>query len=397
MSQSVTVGRDAKEDLRVTLQRAPGAGVKVDLQSSVQRLYGQRVEATVRATLQALGQNDLQVTVQDQGALDWVIAARVEAAVKALDPTVQAEALPAMLPQNGYAVTRDRMRRSRLYLPGNQPDLMTGAGLFRPDGVILDLEDAVAPAQKHAARFLVRNALRAVDFGGAERMVRINQGQRGLVDLPHVLAHNVHTLLVPKAESADDVLAVVLRVRELTDREVFLMPILESALGVERAFEIASAHASVVALAFGAEDFPKDIGAVRTREGRESFVARCKLVLGARAARVQPIDTVFSDVADEEGLLSSTREAIALGFDGKGCIHPRQIRVIHEAFRPADKDVRYALQVKDAMAQAEARGDGAVSIGSKMIDPPVVARALRVLELAAFYQVDLQALAQEVK
>jgi len=205
--------------------------------------------------------------------------------------------------------------------------------------------------------------------------------------------HNVHTILVPKVEDPAQINAVVERIEELAPgRTIFLMPILESALGVERAYDIASAHDSVVALAFGAEDFTKDIGAARTDKGTESFVARSKLVLGARAAGVQPIDTVYSDVANEAGLLASTEEAISLGFDGKGCIHPRQIQVIHQAFRPADKDVVYALKVKAAIAQAEARGDGVISIGSKMIDPPVVGRALRVLRLAEFYDIDLDAM-----
>ena len=393
MEQLAVAGRDAKEDLLVELRPAgAGAGVTIDLHSSVGALYGASIQQLARDTATALGLTDVVLTLRDKGALDWVIQARIEAAAKKLYPQLTPEVLPAMHPQNDYRVTRDRMRRSRLYLPGNQPDLTLNAGLFTPDAVILDLEDAVAPAQKHAARFLVRNALRAVDFAGAERMVRINQLPAGLDDLPFIIAHNVHTILLPKAEAASDVLAVVDRVQQLTDQPVFLMPILESALGVVRAYEIAAAHEAVVALAFGAEDFTKDIGAARTDAGTESFAARSQLVLAARAAGVQPIDTVYSNVANEAGLLASTHEAIALGFDGKGCIHPRQVRVIHDAFRPADKDVVYALKVKRAMAEAEARGDGAVAIGSKMIDPPVVGRAMRVLKLAQFYQLDLDAL-----
>ncbi len=393
MNEVVSVGRDAKEDLRVELQRRPGEGVTLVLESTVKTLYGHLIEAVVKDAAERLALSDVQIKVMDRGALDWVIQARVEAAARAMDPTLDAEVLPEMHKNNDYTVERDRMRRSRLYLPGNAPDLMIGAGLFRPDGVILDLEDAVAPAHKPAARFLVRNALRAVDFGGAERMVRINQIPQGLDDLPFVVDHNVHTILVPKVEDPAQINAVVERIEELAPgRTIFLMPILESALGVERAYDIASAHDSVVALAFGAEDFTKDIGAARTDKGTESFVARSKLVLGARAAGVQPIDTVYSDVANEAGLLASTEEAISLGFDGKGCIHPRQIQVIHQAFRPADKDVVYALKVKAAIAQAEARGDGVISIGSKMIDPPVVGRALRVLRLAEFYDIDLDAM-----
>jgi citrate lyase subunit beta/citryl-CoA lyase len=227
-------------------------------------------------------------------------------------------------------------------------------------------------------------------------MVRINQLPRGLDDLPLVVPHGVHTILVPKVERAADILAVVDRIEQLSDRTIYLMPILESALGIENAYAIASAHPSVAALAFGAEDFTRDIGAERTESGRESFAARSRVVLAARAAGVQPIDTVYSDVGNEEGLLAATHEAIALGFDGKGCIHPRQIRIIHEAFRPAPEAVAQAWRIKQAMDAAEARGDGVVALGRKMIDPPVVARALRTLELARFYRIDPEQIAAEV-
>lgn len=388
-------GRDAKEDLVVQIE--PGSGLTIDLHSSVATFYGRQIRELVQRTAAGLGLSGVRIEVHDKGALDWVIQARVEAAARELDPSLTAEALPPVgRPGPDVQVTRDRMRRSRLYLPGNQPDLMINAGLFEPDGVILDLEDAVAPPQKHAARYLVRNALRAVDFGPTERMVRINQLPRGLDDLPFAVEHGAHTILVPKAEQADDVLAVAERIGQLTDSEVFLMPILESGKGVINAYPIAAAHPSVVALAFGAEDFTRDIGAERTRKGTESFVARSQLVLAARAAGVQPIDTVFSDVGDEAGLLASTREAIALGFDGKGCIHPRQVRTIHDAFRPDPAAVVHAHRVQQAMQEAEARGDGAVALGRKMIDPPVVARALRTLKLAAFYGMDPEQLSQEV-
>jgi citrate lyase subunit beta/citryl-CoA lyase len=386
MTDKARVGRDAKEDLIVEMTPAEGGGVTIDLQSSVATLYGEAIEAQVRRTAEALGLDGVAIHIEDHGALDWVIDARVEAAAAKLRPEAELPAvLPEHVPERDFEVERNRMRRSRLYLPGNQPDLALNAGLFSPDGVILDLEDAVAPAQKDQARYLVRNALRAIDFGPSERMVRINQLPRGLDDLEYVVPHGVHTILIPKAEQAADVLGVADRIAQLTDRTIWLMPILESALGVERGFEIAAAHPTVVALAFGAEDFTKDIGAQRTDKGTESFVARSKLVLAARAAGVQPIDTVYSDVGNEAGLLAATAEAISLGFDGKGCIHPRQVRVIHDAFRPDDAAVAYAVKVKRAMAEAEARGDGAVSIGRKMIDPPVVARAMRTLKLAEFY------------
>jgi citrate lyase subunit beta/citryl-CoA lyase len=163
---------------------------------------------------------------------------------------------------------------------------------------------------------------------------------------------------------------------------VYLMPILESGRGILRADEIAAAAPLNVALTIGLEDFTADIGAERSQEGRESFVARSMLVMAARAHGLQPIDTVYSDVQNEEGLRQSTLESKQLGFEGRGCIHPRQIRVIHEAFAPAPAEVERARKIVDALCAAEARGSGVVALGSKMIDPPVVKRAQKILKLA---------------
>jgi citrate lyase subunit beta/citryl-CoA lyase len=160
------------------------------------------------------------------------------------------------------------------------------------------------------------------------------------------------------------------------------MPIVESAKGAWRAFEIAAAADTVVALAIGLEDYTADIGAERTPAGRESFWARSQVLNGARAAGVQPIDTVFSDVADEAGLRASVEEARGLGFVGKGCIHPRQIAVVHEGFAPTDAEIARARRIVLAFEDAERRGLGVVALGSKMVDPPVVKRALRTVRLA---------------
>lgn len=389
----ISAGREAKEDVLIELTAQSGQGLTLNLESSVATFYGEHLRQLIKAKIEECQLTDVAVRVKDQGALDWVVLARFEAAVRRFAPKKHRELLPPMLAANNYTVDRDRRRRSRLYLPGNQPDLMLNAGLFKPDGVILDLEDAVAPAQKDAAQLLVRNALRSVDFAGTERMVRINQLPRGLDDLPFAVLHNAHTILLPKAEKANDVLAVVSRIKELTDRPVWIMPILESALGIENAYAIASSHPHVCAITFGAEDFCRDIGAARSEAGTESFYARSRVVIAARAAGVQPIDTVYSDVENEEGMRQSVREAISLGFDGKGCIHPRQIAVIHDTFRPSDKELINAYKIKKAMDEATARGEGVVSLGSKMIDPPVAARAVRVLNLAELYKIDVAALA----
>jgi citrate lyase subunit beta/citryl-CoA lyase len=222
---------------------------------------------------------------------------------------------------------------------------------------------------------------------GAERMVRINQGELGLEDLRFVVPHNVHIILIPKCESAEQVRRVDERIDEICknlgiERRIFLMPIIESALGAIKAYEIAIASRNNVALTIGLEDYTADIGTTRTPEGRESFWARSQIVNAARAAGIQPIDTVFSDVRDMEGLRQSVLEAKSLGFEGKGCIHPRQIAVIHEAFAPSEEEIEKAKKIVLAFEEAEQKGLGVVSLGSKMIDPPVVKRALHTINAA---------------
>jgi citrate lyase subunit beta/citryl-CoA lyase len=264
---------------------------------------------------------------------------------------------------------------------------MPNAGLHRPDAVILDLEDSVHPEDKAAARLLVRNALRTIDFAGAERMVRINQGRTGLEDLHAVMSGLPDTIVIPKCESAEQVVAVereaqrIMRERGHT-RGFLLLPIIESALGVEHGFAIASASERICALSIGLEDYTADIGAERTVEGRESLFARQAVLNAAKAAGIQALDSVFSDVSDVEGLERSCREARSLGFDGKGCIHPRQIQAIHEAFAPTEREIAWAQQVVLAFEEAQKQRTNVVALGSRMIDPPVVQRAVRQTELA---------------
>jgi len=292
--------------------------------------------------------------------------------------------MPA-LEKNLEGSPKDRFRFSRLYLPGNTPHLFINAGIHNPDGLILDLEDAVAYDKKYEASFLVRNVLRCVDLADAERMVRINQIPRGLDDLPFIVNHGVNLILVPKCESADQIIAVNDKIAELSDnkdRKIWLMPIIESALGVMKAYEIAIAADNVVALAIGLEDYTADMGVQRTREGKESFFARNMLTMACKAAGIQAIDSVYSDVDDTEGLINAIKESKSIGFTGMGCIHPRQIRVIHEYYGPEEAEIEKAKRIVLAFDDATAKGLGVVSLGSKMIDPPVVKRALTTIDVA---------------
>lgn len=380
-------GKDIRSDCWMSLELTDSGGIQVSLTSKVDVMYGESLVELCQKGLDHLGVEHAKVTVEDYGALPFTLMARLETVLRRVRPDLTKELLPDMQPFCTYDTRRDRFRRSRLYLPGDEPKFMINAGIHKPDGIILDLEDSVAPPHKDAAQTLVRNGLRQVNFYGAERMVRINQVPRGLEDLEYIVPHNVHVILIPKCENVDQVVQVDERAKNLLkehkiSKPIYLMPIIESALGAIKSYEIATASDSVVALAVGLEDYTADIGTQRTPEGRESFWMRSQVVNAARAAGVQPIDTVFSDVGDMEGLRQSVLEAKSLGFDGKGCIHPRQIAVVNEAFAPAETEITKAKRIVRAFDEAQAQGLGVVSLGSKMIDPPVVKRALKTIELA---------------
>ena len=385
-------GDSVRSDCWVRIEESEKDGIQLEIRSKVGALFGGSIRETVLSTLGALGADGVVVTLEDQGALAWVLAARTEAAYLRLKGgPVEGRGDPkpkrmVVLPKAGEN-PRDRLRRSRLYLPGNEPKFMVNAGLHAPDGVILDLEDSVHPEEKDAARILVRNALRCVDFLGGERMVRINQLPLGLGDLDAVVPEAPDLILIPKVERADEIREVADRVlairhEEGVDSSVWLMPILESALGIENAFEIASASETVAALTIGLEDYTADLGVVKTREGSESLWARSRVVNAAKAAGVQAIDSVYGDVADEEGLLAWGERARGMGFVGMGCIHPRQIRVIHRAFAPGGAELERALKIVAAFEEAQAKGLGVVSLGTKMIDRPVVLRARKLVDQA---------------
>lgn len=356
------------------------------LKSKVETLYGKQIKEQITSDLQKLGIVNASVEMEDSGALPFVISARIEAAVAALTGEKHSLVFP-VIDENRYHTEKSRFRISRLYLPGNSPGMMLNAGIHQPDGIILDLEDSVAPAKKKEASILVRNALACVNFYGAERMVRINQLPAGLDDLEMLIPAFVNLVLLPKCESPDQVIRVTEKIRELQkqhnqDHHIWLMPIIESALGVEYAYEIAKASDTVVAMAIGLEDFTADLGVQRTAEGSESLYARQRIVNACKAAGIQAIDSVFSDVADMEGLLENVKRSKALGFEGMGCIHPRQVPVIREGFAPAPGEIEKASAIVEAYNLAKERGEGVISIGTKMIDAPVVKRAERTIQLA---------------
>lgn len=374
-------GERVRSDLTVAYEPTPEP-LTIDLASKVDYLYGEAIENAVRRVAETFRVATGTLTVNDAGALEWVILARTETCLRragAQGPPVLPETAPgATAPRR-----RERLRRSRLYIPGNQPKLMISGGLYGADSIILDLEDSVPPAEKDAARVLVRNALVALDWGGSERMVRVNQGASGEEDLAAIANHNPHTVLLPKVEDPSRVGRAAEILGGLAGEDAaFLMPILESPTGIHRAWDIAAADPSVVALTLGLEDLSAELGAPRTRDASESFLARQTTVYAARAAGVQPIASVFSDIEDEDGLAAYVKRERGLGFDGIGCIHPRQIPVVHREMTPSEAESERAVRIVRAAREAEERGLGAVAVGSKMVDPPVVKQAFRTVELA---------------
>jgi len=379
-------GKDIRSDAHIWIEPRERGGIDIVLESRVKPYYGDSIRTQTEDVLQQLGVNHAQVLIHDEGALPFVISARIEAAVKRAGLGQGKRVLPDQLALPEPSA-RDRLRRSRLYVPGSEPKYFINAALHGPDGIILDLEDSVHPAEKDAARLLVRNALRAVSFLGCERLVRINQLPLGLEDLEEIIPESPDLILIPKVEAPNQVIEASQKIEEIKakhgiTRAIWLMPILESALGIENAYKVANASAQIAALTIGLEDYTADLGVSKTAVGTESLFARQRIVNSARATGIQAIDSVFGDVGDMEGLRVWALNSRALGFEGMGCVHPLQIPVIHQAFAPTQMEMEKALRIVAAYHEAQQKGLGVVSLGSKMIDAPVVQRALKLIERA---------------
>ena len=282
------------------------------------------------------------------------------------------------------------MRRSMLFLPGNTPNIIVNGEILGADAVILDLEDAVAPAEKDSARNLVRNAIQYMGFGKCEVIVRVNSIDTAFwkKDLDAIVPVRPSLVMPPKTGTADDVRAVDAYITSLEEKlgmepgSVGLIPLIETALGVENAYHIASASKRVKAIFLGGEDLTADLQCKRTKEGNEIFYARGRMVCAARAAGVDVYDTPFTDVNDDEGIYTDACLAKSLGFTGKASISPRHVKAINEVFSPTSKDIDYAYEVMEAIRIGKEQGKGAVSLRGKMIDAPIVARAMQTIRAA---------------
>ncbi len=282
------------------------------------------------------------------------------------------------------------MRRTMLFVPGNSPAMMLNADIHGADALIFDLEDAVAPAEKDAARVLVRKAVQALRYEGCEIIIRINPLDSAYVkqDIEAMVPLRPAMLMPAKVASAAEIeqisalVAAAEAASGMAEGSVGLIPLLETAAGIEHAYEIAGSNPRVKAIFLGAEDLTSDLQAIRSKQNDEILYARGRVVIAARAAGIDAYDTPFTDVNDEEGLEKDARFARGLGFSGKAVISPRHVAAVNAVFSPSQEEIGYARQVMAAIREGERLGKGAVSLNGKMVDKPIVDRARRVLDAA---------------
>ena len=281
-------------------------------------------------------------------------------------------------------------RRTALYIPGNNPAMIQQGGVYGADSILLDLEDAVALTEKDSARILVRNMIKTINFYDTEVTVRINHPDTpfGITDLKEIIPAKPNAIRIPKMESKADVLKVIGIIEQIEKENnipvggIKIHPMIETAVGVNNVFEIASSHPRVDAITIGGQDLTADMGIVKTKDNAGIDYARKAIVMAAKANRIDALDTVFADVDDDDGLREETEYAKKIGFTGKAVINPRQIEIIHEVFSPTENEIRKATKVVMAFNKNNAKGIGVFALDGKMVDAPVVARAQQILDLA---------------
>lgn len=377
MKIDALAGTLESSDVMVRIGPAAQPGIQLEIDSIVKQQFGAAIEQVVRETLAQLGVKQANVVVDDKGALECVLRARVQAAaLRATDPITME---PAMKP-----------RRSMLFIPGANAAMLSTSFVYGADAVMFDLEDAVSLREKDTARLLVYQALQHPLYQDIETVVRINPLNTpfGLADLEAVVRAGVDMVRLPKTDSKEDIHeleAHVERIERECGREVGstkLMAAIESALGVVNAVEIARASPRLAAIALAAFDYVMDMGTSRG-DGTELFYARCAVLHAARVAGIAAYDVVWSDINNEEGFLAEANLAKNLGFNGKSLVNPRQIELLHQVYAPTRKEVDHALEVIAAAEEAETRGLGVVSLNGKMIDGPIIDHARKVVALSA--------------
>lgn len=393
MNQSYEAGFTVKSDCLVRYTPLDNP-LSILIASQVGVLFNDAIRQSAQDVLGAYGVTTGKLDIEDQGALDMVLRARIETVLRQAGYTLTQEKRPAC--RRRTPSDTHRRRHVRLYIPGDQPHLAFNADLFGADMLVFDLEDSVPPKRKFEARILVRHILEnELLFEKSELAVRINplNTDHGKADVAEIVASFPHAILLPKCEGAADVqlLDQLLLLEEkragIEEGSIHILPIIETAAGVLAASEIARSSSRNVALCFGYEDFSKDIQArgstlslERCQVHMEALVAREMIVLASRSIGIEPLDSAFTDIDDTEGLVASCYEAKALGFGGKAVVHPSQIPHVRKAFSPTESEIQKAKAVVAAYEDAVASGKGAVAVDGQMIDVPLVRKAEKILE-----------------
>lgn len=287
-----------------------------------------------------------------------------------------------------------KLRRSMLFVPGNNPGLMKDAHIYKPDSIMFDLEDAIAITEKDAARIMVYNFIKKFkDLYkklNIETVVRMNSldTEFGVEDLEFMVRSGVEVIRIPKTESPKDVHDVE-KVVERIEKDAHipvgttkLMVAIESPLGALNALEIARSSKRLVAMAIGGEDYVTNLQTTRSADGIEMFTGRSLVVMSAKSAGLAALDSVYSDISNDEGFIHEAERAKQMGFDGKSLIHPRQIALIDKIYTPDEKNILKSLKIVNAAREAEKEGRGVITVNGKMVDKPIIERAKRVLALA---------------
>jgi len=283
----------------------------------------------------------------------------------------------------------EKLRRTMMYVPGNNPAMLADAHVYGADSIMFDLEDSVALSEKDSARLLVYQMIKNRQ-SDTELVVRINglDSEHGKKDIEAMVRAGVDVIRLPKTDTAQDVKdveAIIEKVEEQIGRSVgstLMMAAIETPLGIINAYQVATSSKRLIGIAIGAEDFVTSMKTNRSKVGVELLSARSQLVIAARAAGIAALDTVFSDVEDDETFRREVNLIKQLGFDGKSVINPRQIDLVHHIYKPTDAEIHSAKQIMLAIEEANEKGSGVISVGGKMVDKPIVERAMRVLELA---------------
>ncbi|ANZ57559.1 citrate (pro-3S)-lyase subunit beta [Fructilactobacillus lindneri] len=288
------------------------------------------------------------------------------------------------------AFKKDRLRRTMMFVPGNNAGMIKDAGIYGADSIMFDLEDSVSLAEKDSARNLVYEALTTVDYGDAELVVRTNGLDTDFfeADVKAMVKAGIDVIRIPKTENADMVKEmenlVVAAEKEfgIPVGTTHLMAAIESAEGVLNVPEIAKSSDRMIGVALSAEDYTTDMQTHRYPNGKELEFARNMIINAARAADIAAFDTVYTDVDNTQGLIDETEYIHELGYDGKSVINPRQIPVIDKVFEPSKEAIKNAQNVIAAIERAHQAGSGVIAMNGQMVDRPVVMRAERVMKLA---------------